>query len=219
MIPLPSELILPFAGFLISDPEPDRADHRPAVELLDRGRRGDHRQHARARSSPTRIGAWGGRPFLERYGRYLLIRDARDRGRGPSSSRKYGAATVFFGRLLPIVRTFISFPAGVTRMPIGKFILFSTARRAAVVDRPRLRRDAAGRELGGRSASSCKPFDLAILVGVIVLFVALLLWWRLGMPGLRRKRDARPSRAARRGRHRAPRTRAASSGRAGGPCR
>ena len=64
------------------------------------------------------IGAYGGRPFLERYGRYLLIRpheiELADR-----FFERYGAATVFVGRLLPIVRTFISFPAGVARMPLG----------------------------------------------------------------------------------------------------
>ncbi|MCP6757111.1 DedA family protein, partial [Klebsiella pneumoniae] len=62
------------------------------------------------------IGAFGGRPFLERYGKYLLIRhheiELADR-----FFQQHGNATVFIGRLLPIVRTFISFPAGVARMP------------------------------------------------------------------------------------------------------
>ena len=92
---------------------------------------------------------------------------------------------MFFGRLLPIVRTFISFPAGVTRMPIGKFVVFSTAGALpwsiALVY--------AGMQLGAswqQIREFLRPFDLAILVGVIVLFV-LLVWWRLGTPGLRRK--------------------------------
>src|SRR4029078_6649281 len=71
------------------------------------------------------IGAWGGRPFLERWGRYLLIRP-HALGLAARCFKKYGPATAFFSRLMPIVRTFISFPAGVARMPIGKFILFST---------------------------------------------------------------------------------------------
>ena len=125
-----------------------------------------------------------GGPFLERYGRYLLIRP-HEIEVADEFFRKYGAATVFFGRLLPIVRTFISFPAGVTRMPIGKFVLFSTAGALpwsiALVY--------AGMQLGAswqQIREFLRPFDLAILVGVIVLFV-LLVWWRLGTPGLRRK--------------------------------
>ena len=93
---------------------------------------------------------------------------------------------MFFGRLLPIVRTFISFPAGVTRMPIGKFILFSTLGALpwsiALVY--------AGMQLGAnwqQIREAAPPFDTAILVGVIVLFLGLL-WWRLGMPG-RPKRE------------------------------
>jgi membrane protein DedA with SNARE-associated domain len=88
---------------------------------------------------------------------------------------------VFFGRLLPIVRTFISFPAGVTRMPLGKFIVFSTAGALpwsiALVW--------AGVQLGSNWATIreiLKPFDLLILIGCIG-FAAILLWWRLGMPG------------------------------------
>ena len=64
-------------------PEPDRAADAGAVVLLDRRGRGDDRQHDRARSSAYAIGAWGGRPFLERWGSYLLIRAARDRARRP----------------------------------------------------------------------------------------------------------------------------------------
>jgi membrane protein DedA with SNARE-associated domain len=126
------------------------------------------------------IGAWGGRPFLERYGKYLLIREheieAADR-----FFEKYGAATVFFGRLLPIVRTFISFPAGVTRMPIGKFIVYSTAGALpwsiALVY--------AGMVLGANWVEireMLRPFDLAIAIAVVLVLVGLL-WWRLGMPG------------------------------------
>ena len=183
MIPLPSELILPFAGFLVSDPtqiEPITGqpwDFWIAVIVATIG-------NTLGSLVAYAIGAYGGRPFLERYGRYLLIRpheiEAAD-----EFFRKYGAPTVFFGRLLPIVRTFISFPAGVTRMPIGKFILFSTAGALpwsiALVY--------AGMQLGANWVEIreiLRPFDLAIFIGVIVVF-GLLLWWRMGTPGLRRK--------------------------------
>ncbi len=184
MIPLPSELILPFAGFLVSDPtaiEPMTGQPWNFWIVVIVATIGNTLGSLVAYA----IGAWGGRPFLERYGRYLLIRpheiDAAD-----EFFRKYGAATVFFGRLLPIVRTFISFPAGVTRMPIGKFIVFSTAGALpwsiALVY--------AGMQLGANWTEIreiLRPFDLAILIAVIVGFVGLL-WWRLGMPG-RPKRE------------------------------
>src|SRR6476469_2710519 len=125
MIPLPSELILPYAGFLVSDPtqlEPltrSPWDFWIVVVVATIGNTiGSLIAYA--------IGAYGGRPFLERYGRYLLIRqheiELADR-----FFQRYGAATAFFSRLLPVVRTFISFPAGVARMPLRTFIIFSTA--------------------------------------------------------------------------------------------
>jgi membrane protein DedA with SNARE-associated domain len=183
MIPLPSELILPFAGFMVSDPtqiEPITGQPWNFWIVVIVATIGNTCGSLVAYA----IGAWGGRPFLERYGRYLLIRDheieAADR-----FFEKYGAATVFFGRLLPIVRTFISFPAGVTRMPIGKFIVYSTAGALpwsiALVY--------AGMILGANWVEireALKPFDLLIAVGVGLVFIGLL-WWRLGMPGRPKK--------------------------------
>ena len=183
MIPLPSELILPFAGFLVSDPTQIEPITGAAVELLDR-RSSSRRSATRsARSSRYAIGAWGGRPFLERYGKYLLIRDHEIEVGGARSSTKYGAATAFFSRLLPIVRTFISFPAGVARMPLGKFILFSTARRVAC---GRSRSSTRARSLGANWVDirhALQPFDMLIAVVVVVAGRCSFLWWRLGMPG------------------------------------
>ena len=71
------------------------------------------------------MGALGGRPLLLKYGRYFLI-SAHDLEIADRWFAKYGETAVFFGRLLPVVRTFISFPAGVARMNFGKFLLFST---------------------------------------------------------------------------------------------
>jgi len=126
------------------------------------------------------IGAYGGRPFLERYGRYLLIRpheiELADR-----FFEKYGNATVFIGRLLPIVRTFFSFPAGVARMPIGPFIIYSTA--GAFIWSILL--VYAGTVLGAHWVDirhALQPFDLGIAVGVVAAVLGFI-WWRLGMPG------------------------------------
>jgi membrane protein DedA with SNARE-associated domain len=182
MIPLPSELILPYAGFLVSDPS--------QVEPLTNGTWNYWIVVVVATIGNTlgslvayAIGAWGGRPFLERYGRYLLIRP-HEIELAERFFDRYGAATAFFSRLLPIVRTFISFPAGVARMPLGTFILYSTA--GAFLWSMLL--VFAGVQLGARWTDirhALQPFDLAIAVAVVAA-VALFIWWRLGMPGRRR---------------------------------
>ncbi|MEO7334868.1 MAG: DedA family protein [Gemmatimonadales bacterium] len=179
MIPLPSELILPFAGFLVSDPA--------AIEPLTNGRWDFWVVVVVATVGNTlgslvgyAIGAWGGRPFLLRWGRYLLIRP-HEIELADHFFQKYGPATAFFSRLLPVVRTFISFPAGVARMPIRTFIVYSSA--GAFLWSILL--VFAGQQLGASWVNirhALQPFDLAIAVGVIAL-VALFIWWRLGMPG------------------------------------
>ena len=121
------------------------------------------------------IGAWGGRPFLERYGKYLLIRP-HEIELADHFFDRYGAATAFFSRLLPIVRTFISFPAGVARMPLGKFIVYSTA--GAFLWSMLL--VFAGTVLGANWVDirhALQPFDLLIAVA-IVAGVVLFVWWR-----------------------------------------
>ena len=182
MIPLPSELILPFAGFLVSDPS--------KVEPLTSGPWNFWIVVVAATIGNTigsliayAIGAWGGRPFLERYGKYLLIRQ-HEIELADQFFEKYGSATAFFSRLLPVVRTFISFPAGVARMPIGRFVAYSTA--GAFLWSMLL--VYAGTVLGAnweQIRHALQPFDLAIALGVVAL-VVLFVWWRLGMPGRRR---------------------------------
>lgn len=182
MVPLPSELVLPYAGFLVSDPT--------QLEPLTHGAWSFWIVVIVATLGNTvgsvigyAIGAWGGRPFLERWGRYLLIRP-HEIELAEEFFRKYGPATAFFSRLLPVVRTFISFPAGVARMPLWKFIAYSTAGALpwsiALVF--------AGTQLGAHWLDirhALQPFDLLIAVAVVAL-VVLFVWWRLGMPGRRR---------------------------------
>jgi membrane protein DedA with SNARE-associated domain len=186
MVPLPSELILPFAGFMVSD----RSQIEPltgqpwnfwiVVVVATIGNTcGSLVGYA--------IGAYGGRPFLERYGRYLLIRqheiELADR-----FFQRYGSATAFFSRLLPVVRTFISFPAGVARMPLGKFTLYSTLGAFPWS----ILLVFAGEQLGARWVDirhALQPFDLAIALAVVA-GVLLFIWWRLGMPGRPRRTKA-----------------------------
>jgi membrane protein DedA with SNARE-associated domain len=190
MIPLPSELILPFAGFLVSDPT--------AIEPLTSGPWSFWTVVIFATAGNTigsligyAIGAWGGRPFLEKYGRYLLIRqheiELADR-----FFQRYGSATAFFSRLLPIVRTFISFPAGVARMNIWKFIFYSTLGAffwSILLVQLGVVFGANWTEI----RHLLQPFDLLIAV-IVVALIVLFVWWRLGTPGMdrvrRRQNDA-----------------------------
>jgi membrane protein DedA with SNARE-associated domain len=188
MIPLPSELILPFAGFLVSDPsqiEPITGQPWSFWIVVIVGTIGNTLGSLVAYA----IGAYGGRPFLERYGKYLLIRP-HEIEIADHFFAKWGSQTVFFSRLLPIVRTFISFPAGVARMDLRKFVVYSTA--GAFLWSILL--VWAGVQLGDNWVeirAMLQPFDLAIAVGVVALFAAFL-WLRLGrpMPGRRRTPDA-----------------------------
>jgi membrane protein DedA with SNARE-associated domain len=187
MIPLPSELILPFAGFLVSDPsqvEPISGQPWNFWIVVLVGTIGNTLGSLVAYA----IGAYGGRPFLERYGKYLLIRQHEIEIADHFFAR-WGSQTVFFSRLLPIVRTFISFPAGVVRMDLRKFVIYSTAGAflwsTALVW--------AGVQLGANWVEireMLQPFDLAIAVAVVIGFVVIL-WLRLGrpIPGRRRAPD------------------------------
>ena len=93
------------------------------MELLGRGHRRGLGNTVGSLASYA-IGAYGGRPLVERYGKYVLI-SAHDLELADRWFAKYGEATVFFSRMLPIVRTFISVPAGIARMPLWRFTLFS----------------------------------------------------------------------------------------------
>jgi membrane protein DedA with SNARE-associated domain len=119
-IPLPSELTMPLAGWLLV------AEHHtgwPGILLASFwGAVGNLLGSIVAYG----VGAFGGRPLLERYGRYVLI-TRKDLDRSQRWFDRWGEATAFGSRLLPVVRTFISLPAGVARMPFGRFCLFTFA--------------------------------------------------------------------------------------------
>src|SRR5947207_1019595 len=101
-IPLPSEAIMTFAGSLVYD---GKFSFWPVVLAGATG-------NVIGSVMNYYLGAFGGRPLLERYGRYVLIHK-KDLQRADRWFARYGAQAVFFTRLVPIVRTFISFPAGV----------------------------------------------------------------------------------------------------------
>lgn len=115
-IPLPSEVIMPFSGYLVYKGEHSLL----AVSLA--GAFG-----CVVGSVPAYyLGMYGGRPLIEKYGRYILM-SRRDLDLADRWFRRHGEATVFVARLLPVVRTFIAFPAGVARMDMTRFISYTLA--------------------------------------------------------------------------------------------
>jgi len=121
-IPLPSELILPFAGWSVSRGliEPLTSSPWSYWGAVLAGVLGN----TLGSLASYAIGAYGGRPLVERYGKYVLI-SAHDLELAERWFARFGEVTVFFSRMLPLVRTFISVPAGIARMPLWRFTLFS----------------------------------------------------------------------------------------------
>jgi len=113
-IPLPSELIMPFAGYLV---------YTGAMKLLLVATAGAIGCNIGSLIA-YEIGSYGGRPLVEKYGRWLLL-SKRELDWADRFFSKWGYLAVFFGRLLPVVRTFIALPAGVARMPRGRFHLYT----------------------------------------------------------------------------------------------
>ena len=113
-IPLPSEVIMPFAGYLVS------TGQFTLIGAATAGALGCNLGSTIA----YYVAAWGGRPVLERWGRYILV-SRSELERTDRFFARYGSVTVFFGRLLPVVRTFIAFPAGLARMPMLKFQIYT----------------------------------------------------------------------------------------------
>ena len=113
-IPLPSEIIMPFAGFLVFKGE------MVLWMVAIAGALG-----CVVGSIPAYyLGMYGGRPLVEKYGKWVLI-SHKDLKWADHAFEKHGDIIIFIGRLLPAVRTFIAFPAGVARMHMGKFILYT----------------------------------------------------------------------------------------------
>jgi membrane protein DedA with SNARE-associated domain len=113
-IPLPSEVIMPFAGYLVY------TGQLKLIWVATAGAIGCNLGSAIA----YWIGSHGGRPFIARYGRFVLL-DHRDVDRATRFFERYGSITVFIGRLLPVVRTFIALPAGIAKMSLVRFHLYT----------------------------------------------------------------------------------------------
>ncbi len=113
-IPLPSEIIMPFAGYLVFKGEMElwAVAMAGAVGCV------------LGSFVAYYAGAWGGRPFVEKYGKYMLV-SHHDLAIADRWFQRHGDIIIFVGRLLPVIRTFIAFPAGISRMPMGRFVIYT----------------------------------------------------------------------------------------------
>ena len=175
-VPLPSELIMPFAGYLVST---GRFDLFLAATA---GALGCNLGSIVA----YEVGKRGGRRVAERWGRYLLI-GADELDKADRFFARFGPAAVLIGRLLPVIRTFIAFPAGVARMPLVPFHLYTFIGSWPFC----LGLAWIGMKLGDqwhsdpRLKAAFHRADLAIGL-VLVALVALYVWHRVN--GIRRNR-------------------------------
>jgi membrane protein DedA with SNARE-associated domain len=169
-IPLPSEIIMPFAGYLAS------IGRFSLWGVALAGAIGCNLGSLIA----YWVGAWGGRRFIDRWGRYVLLTHD-DIVIAERFFARFGSAAIFVGRLLPMVRTFIALPAGIARMPQALFHLLTFAGSfiwcylLAYI----------GAQLGQRWDSDPRLRDVLHQFDIVVVLLALaaigvFLWHKLG---------------------------------------
>ncbi len=174
-IPIPSEAVMLFAGFAVADPGQSASQHHMTmVGIVLAGLLG------------SMVGSWatyavgrGGRlELVERHGAKLHIGPAQIE-RADRWFQRHGEAAVAFGRVIPVVRAFVSLPAGIARMPLGRFTVFSLIGTVPWVVGLAL----AGHALGGDWKTVRKGFeyvDYAVLAVVAVAIVYAIVRRRRG---------------------------------------
>jgi membrane protein DedA with SNARE-associated domain len=164
-IPIPSEVVMLFAGFAVADPGQSASHHHlTMVGIVLAGLVG------------TMVGSWvayavgrGGRlELLERHGAKLHMGPAQIE-RADRLFQRHGEAIVLFGRVVPLVRAFVSLPAGVSKMPVGRFTVFSLIGTVPWV----LGLAIAGHALGGDWTSVRKGFEYVDYAIVALLVVGI----------------------------------------------
>jgi membrane protein DedA with SNARE-associated domain len=174
LIPIPSELVMPFAGFMASQGEfslPVLLVINSTAALLGSG-------------ICYWIGVVGGRPFLEKYGKYFLVRQ-HDIEKTEAFFAKHGKKTILIGRFVPVIRHVISVPAGIARMPLRSFFLQtflgSTIWGGALI--------VLGYYVGANWESFAKPLKrVDLLIGAILVLALVALGIRFVV---RRRRERR----------------------------
>ena len=182
-IPVPSEAIMPFAGFAVSEGKLSLAGI--VVAGVAGNLVGSWITYA--------VGYYGGRPFVDRWGRYVLLRP-HHLDTAQHWFDRYGAPVVFFGRMIPIVRTFIWLPAGFGRMRFWRFTLYTALGCIPWV----LMLGYVGEKLGA-NWEKIRPYlhyadYLVVLAFVVLVVYAVVRWHGAGPAGRRRRRAGRERR-------------------------
>jgi membrane protein DedA with SNARE-associated domain len=164
-IPIPSEATMLFAGFAVTNPSVASNHHLTLLGIVLAGVLGNLVGSWIAYG----VGRFGRIELIERHGHWLHVKPSHiawaDRW-----FERYGAPAVFFSRMLPIVRTFISLPAGVAKMPFGRFTLFTLAGCVPWV----LGLALAGEALGSEWKNARQVFEYIDYAVVIVAVVAIV---------------------------------------------
>jgi membrane protein DedA with SNARE-associated domain len=178
-IPIPSEVVMLFAGFAVADPGQSASQHHlTLVGVVLAGLLG------------TMVGSWaayavgrGGRlELLERHGAKLHMGPAQVE-RADRWFQRHGESAVLFGRLIPLLRAFVSLPAGVAKMPLGRFTVFSLIGAIPWV----VALTFAGYAAGGNWTSVRKGFEYVTYVILALIVVGAL------YAVVRRRRGRRPA--------------------------
>jgi membrane protein DedA with SNARE-associated domain len=180
-IPIPSEIVVPYGGFLAAT---GHANWLAVVAVATAA-------NVVGSGIAYAVGRYGGRPLFLKYGRYVFIQK-HHLDKADAWFERRGELTVFFTRLMPGVRTFISLPAGIAKMPVIKFFAYSTLGALPWNAALAWLGWAAGRAAGGDEASWAKlqeqfsRYDKIFYVVLGVLVLAVVGWgvWRW-----RRRRD------------------------------
>jgi membrane protein DedA with SNARE-associated domain len=186
-IPVPSEVVMLFAGFAVADPSQSGAHHHlTMVGVVLAGLLG------------TMMGSWlayavgrGGRlELLERHGAKLHMGPAQIE-RADRFFQRYGEPTVLFGRMVPLVRAFVSLPAGIARMPFGRFTVLSLIGTLPFV----LALALAGHALGSDWTTVRKGFEYVdyLIVAIVVVGVIYAVVHRRSRPASAVPEDSKPA--------------------------
>jgi membrane protein DedA with SNARE-associated domain len=186
-IPIPSEVVVPYGGFLAATGHA----HLWAVMVVATA------ANVVGSGIAYAVGRFGGRPLFLKYGRYVLIQKHHVEKADRWFERR-GELTVFFTRLMPGVRTFISLPAGIAKMPVGKFFLYSLLGSLPWNTALAYLGYAVGKASGGDEASWAKlqeqfsRYDHIFYIVLAVVVAALIGWgiWRWRQRRRRRTTEA-----------------------------
>jgi membrane protein DedA with SNARE-associated domain len=165
-VPLPSEIVMPTAGYFVFK----YPNQFSLIGVAIAGTLGC----AIGSAAAYWIGRAGGRPLLLKYGRYVLISQA-DSDRADRLFARHGNSVTFFSRLLPVIRTYISLPAGIAEMNFGRFLLYTVLGSLPWC----LALAYVGTKVGENSAQLTGVFHgLDIVIGLIIVAAVAFYVWR-----------------------------------------